>query len=202
VGWWLIYSQKEKPLTKVLPTLATAFSHAMPVLVTYATSHGSTREVAERIADRLHHAGIAVDCRSVDHVFSVENYSAVILGSAVHSKRWLLDALKFVDIEAAGLQMRPFWAFSVAMAPAGAPSWMRERTVKKERKNIEDVIIRKVPRIREHRLFAGKDDGTNVSTPVRGLYRCFGGRFGDMRDWDDIASWADTIAKELKLEGL
>lgn len=174
----------------------------MPVLITYATSRGSTREVAERIASRLHSFGFAVDCRPVDHVFSVENYQAVILGSAVHSQKWLLDALKFVDVEAMGLRVQPVWAFSVAMAPAGLPSWMRERTVKKELKNIEEVVRGKVPNLRDHRLFAGKDDGSTVSTPVRGLYRCFGGRFGDMRDWDEIDAWADTIAKALAAEGL
>jgi len=174
----------------------------MPILVAYATSRGSTREVAERIADRLHLDGFAVDCRPVDHVFRVENYSAVILGSAVQAKRWLLDALKFLDVEAMDLARKPFWAFSVAMAPAGAPGWVRDRTVKKELKNIEDVVIRKVPKVRDHRLFAGKDDGSTMATPIRGLYRCFGGRFGDLRDWDDIDKWADTIAKELRAEGL
>jgi len=174
----------------------------MPILITYATSRGSTREVAERIASRLHNDGFAVDCRPVDHVFSVENYQAVILGSAVHSQRWLLDALKFLDVEAMALRMQPLWTFSVTMAPAGLPSWMRERTLKKELKNIEDVVRMKVPNVRAHHLFAGKDDGSTVSTPVRGLYRCFGGRFGDMRDWNEIDAWADAIAKELTADGL
>lgn len=67
----------------------------MPVLITYASSRGSTKEVAERIASRLHADGIAVDCRPVDRVYSVENYSAVIMGSAVHAAKWLLDAQRF-----------------------------------------------------------------------------------------------------------
>ncbi|KIX02911.1 uncharacterized protein Z518_08854 [Rhinocladiella mackenziei CBS 650.93] len=172
----------------------------MPILITYATSRGSTRGVAERIASRLHANGFAVDCRPVDHVYSVENYNAVILGSAVHSQKWLLDAQRFLDIEAMGLQMRPMWAFSVSMAPAGVPSWMREMAVKRDRKSIEEAVTRKVPKLRGHRLFAGKDDGSTIPSPVRGLYSCIGGRFGDMRDWDEIDAWADQIAKELTME--
>jgi len=172
----------------------------MPVLITYASSHGSTREVAERIASRLHTDGFAVDCRPVEHVFSVDNYSAVILGSAVHEQRWLVDAEKFLDVEVMGLQKKPTWAFSVGMAPAGSPSWIREKATNKVLKNIEEAITKRVPKVRGHRLFAGKDDGSSVSMPIRGLYRCLGGRFGDMRDWNEIDVWADTIAKELHME--
>ncbi|EXJ88277.1 hypothetical protein A1O1_05207 [Capronia coronata CBS 617.96] len=172
----------------------------MPVLVTYATCRGSTREVAERIATRLYEDGFAVDCRPVDHVFSVENYTAVILGSAVHSHRWLLDALKFLDVEAMELQLVPFWAFSLAMSPHGLPNRIGRKMAKKERRRIEDNLLRKVPKIREHRMFAGKHDGSSVPGPFRSLYRCLGGRFGDMRDWTEIDAWADQIAKQLHIE--
>lgn len=172
----------------------------MPVLVTYATCRGSTREVAERIASRLYEAGFAVDCRPVDHVFNVDNYTAVILGSAVQSHNWLLDAVKFVDVEALGLQVKPFWAFSLGMAPGGLPSWIGRRMAKKEKKNIEHTLMAKVPKMKEHRLFPGKDDGATVPSPLRSLYRCLGGRFGDLRDWSEIDAWADNIAKHLNVE--
>jgi menaquinone-dependent protoporphyrinogen oxidase len=169
----------------------------MPVLITYASSRGSTKEVAERIASRLHADGIAVDCRPVDRVYSVENYSAVIMGSAVHAAKWLLDAQRFLDVEAVGLQLKPLWAFSLGSAPAGMPSWIQQKAAKKEQKAIENAIKAKVPKVREHRLFAGKDDGSSWPSPIRGLYHCLGGRFGDFRDWKEIDEWADSIAKEL-----
>lgn len=173
---------------------------SMPVLITYATTRGSTREVAERIAARLHADGFAVDCRPVDHVYSVDNYSAVILGSAVHSHRWLLDAVKFLDIEAMGLQKRPVWTFSVSMAPASGPRWMRNKVVNKESQAIADAVARKVPKVRDNHLFAGKRDRSHTSFPVRALYGCIGGRLGDLRDWDEIDAWTNTIAKQLAVE--
>ncbi|KEF59319.1 uncharacterized protein A1O9_04163, partial [Exophiala aquamarina CBS 119918] len=169
----------------------------MPILITYATSRGSTREVAERIASRLHDAGFGVDCRPVDRVYSVDSYSAVILGSAVHSHRWLLDALKFLDIEAMGLQKRPVWTFSVSMAPVRSPSWMRRRLVDKEAKSIEATIIHKVPKVRDHRLFAGKHELSSTPLPMRLLYSCIGGRLGDHRNWNEIDAWSNAIAKQL-----
>lgn len=174
----------------------------MPILITYATSRGSTREVAERIAARLHAAGFGVDCRPVDHVYSVDNYSAVILGSAVHSHKWLLDALKFLDIEAMGLRKRPVWTFSVSMALASSPSWMRKRLVNKETKSIETTITRKVPKVRDHRLFAGKHERSSTSLPIRVLYSCIGGKLGDLRNWSEIDAWADAVAKQLAAEDL
>ncbi|KAL2436703.1 hypothetical protein ABEF95_013337 [Exophiala dermatitidis] len=169
----------------------------MPVLVTYATSRGSTREVADRIASRLYQHGFAVDCRPVDHVFSVENYSAVILGSAVVRQRWLLDALVFVDVESMGLQHEPFWAFSLSMAPVAVPKWIATRITQRQRKTVEARLMSKVPKMKEHRLFPGRNDGSSVPRPLRSLYRCLGGRFGDMRDWGEIDAWADNIAKQL-----
>ncbi|KAJ9618591.1 uncharacterized protein PV06_00744 [Exophiala oligosperma] len=174
----------------------------MPVLITYATSRGSTEEVAERIASRLHADGFAVDCRPVDHVYSVDNYKAVIIGSAIHHARWLLDAERFLDVECMGLQTKPLWSFSLGSASAGTPGWIRGKVAKREQRRVERMIISKVPKVREHRLFAGKDDGRAWSSPVRGMYRCMGGRFGDFRDWDAIDKWADAIAKEMKAEGV
>lgn len=172
----------------------------MPILIAYATSRGSTREVADRIASRLHADGFAVDCRPVDHVFSIDSYSAVILGSAVHGQTWLLDALKFLDIESMGLQMKPTWAFSVGMAPAVNSRWVRQQAIRRESHYVEQTIREKVPKVRDHHLFAGKDDGSETPAPCRCLWNCLGGRFGDYRDWNEIDAWADVIAKDLKVE--
>ena len=172
----------------------------MPILVAYATSHGSTREIAERIASRLHAGGIAVECRPVDHVFSVENCSAVILGSAIYNGKWLLDAHKFLDVEAMGLQMKPTWTFSVGMAPA-VKGWAKRRAMR-ESQPLQEMITKKLPKVRGYRLFAGKDDGEEMAGPLKCLWSCMGGKFGDFRNWDEIDEWADVVAKELKLEGI
>ena len=68
----------------------------MTVLVGYASAHGSTREIAERIGARLTELGCTADVVSLDSGVGPEAYSAVVLGSAVHSRRWLPAAEEYV----------------------------------------------------------------------------------------------------------
>lgn len=46
----------------------------MRILVTYASCHGSTAEIAEGIADRLQATGDTVACRPVSEVERVEDF--------------------------------------------------------------------------------------------------------------------------------
>lgn len=61
----------------------------MAVLVGFATSGGSSRGVAERLASRLSVDGITAETRPVSEVPEVAGYDAVVLGSAIHGGKWL-----------------------------------------------------------------------------------------------------------------
>jgi menaquinone-dependent protoporphyrinogen oxidase len=63
--------------------------HRPRVLVSAASGHGSTTEIARVIGGTLSDNGIAVDIVPPEAVDSVEDYDAVILGSAVYAGRWL-----------------------------------------------------------------------------------------------------------------
>lgn len=64
----------------------------MVVLVAYATDHGSTRGVADRIADRLRQRGVDAKACAVADVLEVSSCEAVVLGSAIHGGKWLPEA--------------------------------------------------------------------------------------------------------------
>ena len=66
------------------------------VLLAYATRSGSTAEIAEKIKDVLVLRGLAVDLKPVSGVDSLDQYRAVILGSAVYYGRWRKEAVKFL----------------------------------------------------------------------------------------------------------
>lgn len=79
----------------------------MSILVAYATSHGSTRGIAERIAERLQAGGLDAEARPVADVRDAARYDAFIVGGAAYMFHWLGDATKFVQRNRALLAERP-----------------------------------------------------------------------------------------------
>ena len=69
----------------------------MRALVTYASKHGSTAQVAERIAHALVGSGAMVDVLPVREVGDVARYEAVVLGSSVYFGKWAAEAVRFVS---------------------------------------------------------------------------------------------------------
>ena len=72
------------------------------VLVAVSSRHGSTDELARKIAATIAEHGLAVDVRPMDEVDTVFPYEALVLGSAVYMGRWLRDAREFVDLHRDG----------------------------------------------------------------------------------------------------
>jgi menaquinone-dependent protoporphyrinogen oxidase len=114
------------------------------VLVTYGSKHGSTAEIAQAIAEELQQAGASVDCLSADRVDHLDQYDAVVMGSAVYMKRWRPEARRLLRRNARALADRPFWMFS--SGPCGEkpdPSWSEPaRTVKRaEQLGVRDHVV-------------------------------------------------------------
>src|SRR6478752_10720837 len=68
----------------------------MTVLVAYATAHGSTRGIAERITARLGERHVAAQARPVSEIESVFDDDGVVVGSAIHGQAWLPEAVRFM----------------------------------------------------------------------------------------------------------
>ena len=169
-------------------------SEGARVLVAYATGHGSTRGVAERIATRLAEAGAQVDARPVDDVDDLAGYNAVVLGSGVYNQSWIPSATGFLRANSAALAARPVWLFSVGMfgdTHRGIGKLMRREP--REIGEFHDAI-----HPREYRVFAGAIQRHQWPLPSRLFFHAFGGRFGDNRDWPEIEGWAKSIARTLK----
>ena len=67
------------------------------VLVTYASSYGSTQEIAEVISETLRSQGLTVDLQPIGKVRILEGYSAVVLGAPLYMFHWHKDALRFLS---------------------------------------------------------------------------------------------------------
>jgi menaquinone-dependent protoporphyrinogen oxidase len=166
----------------------------MDVLVGYATAHGSTREIAERVAAGLAKAGLSAEARDLRTVDDADAYAAYVLGSAVHGQNWLEPARAFVRDHLDVLGARPLWIFSVGMPAALRGPW--KRLAPKE----APVITERLPgdlSFRDHRLFSGVIAPDHLPPTGRIMFRLVGGRFGDYRDWDAVDGWTARIAEVL-----
>ena len=175
----------------------------MGVLVAYATSRGSTRGIAERLADRLQQHGTPATAASVTDAVDVAGYEAVLLGSAVHGGKWLPEATRFAYAHADELRQCPLWLFSVSTvgdAESMFPPRVANRMRAMRREPDEIAALRVALRVREHRNFAGAVSPSDWPRAGRAFFRATGGRYGDCRNWPAIDAWADGIAAELDEE--
>lgn len=165
------------------------------VLVAFASKHGSTAEIAQAIGEALTDAGFAVDVRPAREVRALDDYSAVIVGSAVQMGGWLSDALAFLKRFERDLAARPTWLFS--SGPTGGSS-EADAAVARAAASPEAVpppkdIARRAVTIgaRGHATFPGK-----VGPEVGGIFAKWVPK-GDWRDFGAIKVWAQRIGAEL-----
>ncbi len=166
----------------------------MKVLVTFATKHGSTAEIAQAIGYELADAGLEVDVAPVADVHDVAGYGAVVVGSAIYVGRWLPEAVRFVAANAATLAERPVWLFS--SGPIGAP----EPKPARDPEGLAEVTAKVEPR--GQRTFAGKIDRSQLSLGERVITRVVGAPAGDFRDWPAVADYAREIAAALSADAI
>jgi len=91
----------------------------MRILVTAASRHDATAEVAQAIAKALERADIEVDVRRPEEVGHLNAYDGVVLGSAIYAGHWLKPAKDLVGRTSARLRALPVWLFSTG--PIGVP---------------------------------------------------------------------------------
>ena len=64
----------------------------MHVLVAYASRHGATQGIAERIAQTLEKSGVTAEARPAATIKGVAGYDAFVIGSAAYMLHWEKDA--------------------------------------------------------------------------------------------------------------
>jgi menaquinone-dependent protoporphyrinogen oxidase len=167
----------------------------MRMLIGYASMHGSTAEIGERIAEALQRQELVVEVLPVQQAPSPEGYDAVVLGSAIHNQAWLPAAAEYVTRHAESLRNRPVWLFSVGMS-AALPRWIRGSARASQDRHLAQAM-RDVVWPRGHLLLSGVATPEQFPRWVKTLFRMLGARFGDFRDWARIETWAQDIAAEL-----
>jgi menaquinone-dependent protoporphyrinogen oxidase len=176
----------------------------MRVLVVYASRHGATEGIAERIASALGRPGIEVGLQQAHDRAEVAGWDAVVVGSAAYTFHWLKDATQFVRRNRSELASRPVWLFS--SGPIGTDTTdAKGRDVRDAAEPREFAEFRDAIHPRGEAVFFGAYDPeakpigfmervTRLMPAARNALPA-----GDFRDWAAIDAWAGTIADELSL---
>jgi menaquinone-dependent protoporphyrinogen oxidase len=172
----------------------------MKILVAYATVYGSTEAIAARIAEQLRLAGHDADARPVSEAGDLAGYDVFVVGSAAYLGHWQKRATEFVRDNRDLLASRPTWLFSsgpLGTEPTNAQGVdQRVASEPTEIPELEEAI-----HPRDHRVFFGALDPGKLSVRDRAIRTLPAGRAllpeGDFRNWQDIESWAQSIAHDL-----
>ena len=160
----------------------------MRVLVTAASKHGATLEIATAISEELVRAGIDAHVEPLEDVQSVDDYDGVVVGSGIYAGHWLGAAKAFVDQHATDLALRPLWLFS--SGPLG-------HLLKPEGDPVDAAPIATRLGARAHRVFGGRLDRSHLGLGERAIVRLVRAPDGDFRPWDEVRSWSAEIARDL-----
>jgi menaquinone-dependent protoporphyrinogen oxidase len=163
----------------------------MRILVTAASKHGSTDEIAKFIGAELERHGMQVTVAAVRDVGSIEGYDAVVLGSAVYLGKWMRSAKEFAARQAPVLAGIPVWLFS--SGPVGSAVANPDPGDRRQGDEVGKAIG-----ARDHRLFGGKLDRSGLSVLERAPVRMAKIPDGDFRPWEEIGTWAAGIAAALR----
>ncbi len=168
----------------------------MKAIVAYASKYGSTRAIAEFIAEKLRQQGTTAEVRLVDEVHNPGDYDAIVVGSAVYMGHWLKEAAEFVRRNRAVLANRLVWLFS--SGPLGSDASTNDPKLEPA----EIAEFREAINTRDHRIFFGALDRSKLGFAHRMTRKLPAARAilpeGDFRNWNDIETWASTLARALE----
>jgi menaquinone-dependent protoporphyrinogen oxidase len=164
------------------------------ILVAYASSSGSTQEIAEVVADTLRSNKMTVDLLPMRNVRTLDGYSAVVLGTSIYMFHLHKDAHHFLSQHRKALT----GGLPTAVFAGGPISNGDEKEWQDVRSNVEQELARYAwftPISVE--IVGGKFDPTKLRLPWSLLPALRNMPASDLRDWVAIRAWADRISPAL-----
>jgi menaquinone-dependent protoporphyrinogen oxidase len=182
------------------------------VQIVYASRHGGTAGIAERIAEVLRSSGAEVVLADVATRPDPAGFDACIVGSGVYMGSWLKEGTDWLERNQAALAATPVWLFSSGPLPGSTKETTgtdpmtnalgpTEGPGSGGRKKIEALNAAFHPR--DHVVFQGAFDPTDppkaMSERLVRMMPAAKGVLppGDFREWDVIEAWARKLAAEI-----
>jgi menaquinone-dependent protoporphyrinogen oxidase len=170
----------------------------MRVLVAYASTYGSTTEVARFIGDTVGSRGSEVTVADASSPVADDGYDAFILGSAVRHGTWLPEMEAFVRRSRAAMYGKPafLWLTCLRVLEPGGHAYATDNY-------LPTLLTRELP-FRSIGLFAGKLDAALLDRQEAWTFTfrydgpgSFVALAGDHRNWAAIRAWAEQVADDL-----
>jgi len=164
------------------------------ILVSFATYHGTTGEVAKAIGETLIKHDYVVDILPVKEVQDVSPYSAVIVGSAIHGGKIHEDVLHFLEDHEENFRKVPVAYFVCCMT-------MRDDNpeTRYQAEGYLAEVFNKVSEVRPISIgfFGGVLDFKRLDWLARLVVKALRAPEGDYRNWDAIIHWSEEVAATL-----
>ena len=199
MGYDLLWPQDSQALSDKFPVSSCGIDNknGQKVLIAYDSQCGSTGEVAVTIGKALCKSGAMVDTKYVKSVQALDDYSAVIIGSAIHREQFMPEATDFVISNKHVLCNLPVAYFFTCLTLAEDSEGARRKAG-----TFLDSLNAQAPQVKAVSVgrFAGVLDYSKLSfmyrTVMKRKMKKRGIQEGDYRDWDAIRSWAaETYVK-------
>lgn len=182
------------------------------VQVVYASRHGATAGIAQRIAEVLRTEGADVVVADAADRPDPSGFDGYVIGSGVQVGSWHKEGVEYLERNQATLATKPVWLFSSGPLPGSSMAkptedelelalGPREGPGSGGRKRIEALSAAIHPRA--HHVFDGAFDPNDPpKTMAERLVRLMPVAkqvlpTGDFRDWAAIEAWARQIARQL-----
>lgn len=160
------------------------------VLVAYATKHGSTRELAERIGETIQATGLRAHVRPAAGVDDLHAYGGVVLGGSIYVGRWNRQAHRFLSRHEGSLAGLPLAVFGSGPVDGGSVDWRRAREqldAALARHHVDPVAVE---------VFGGRVDPSQLRFPLSRMPA------KDSRDWDAVEAWGRLLPELLGIQSL
>jgi len=159
----------------------------MRILITWGSKRGGTEGIGHMLADDLRARGMHVEARPARRSLDVRSFDAVVVGGALYANRWHPAARKFVEQRIADLRRIPVWFFSSGPLDDSAAQGTIPPSPQVE------LLMARVG-AQGHLTVGGRLEANARGFPASAMARQHA---GDWRRPEQIARWADQIARAL-----
>ena len=155
-------------------------------LVGYATRSGSTRDVAQIIAEELREQGLSADLIDLAELPQAEGYDLLVIGSGIHGGQWFIEGLEWIRTHASVLEKTPTAVFNVCLNAA-------DEAKRSEALDYNKQVVGGFTPISSE-SFAGRYTPAQVRGWQRLFMRAMRKRPVDLMDPGSIKHWARQLA--------